>query len=131
MPHDIKLPSERGQVSPADFLRRIELHLQYTRGRGLAGASDFDKLWCLCHAVRDFALDRMIATERAHGQQSSKDRSGLGSLIGVLKRAAARGGDVKLARPRPSVKLVLEITRANKIFNLCPTVEEALAAAGA
>jgi anti-sigma B factor antagonist len=57
------------------------------------------------------------------------DSSGLGALIGMLKRVAARGGDVKLARPRPSVKLVLEITRANKIFTICGTMEEALAPA--
>lgn len=63
------------------------------------------------------------------GSVGFMDSSGLGALIGLLKRVASRGGDVKLARPKPSVKLVLEITRANKIFNICSTVEEALAAA--
>lgn len=57
------------------------------------------------------------------------DSSGLGALIGIVKRTAARGGDVTLARPKPSVKLVLEITRANKIFTICATMEEALAPA--
>ncbi len=65
------------------------------------------------------------------GGVSFMDSSGLGAMIGLLKRVAARGGDVKLARPRPSVKLVLEITRANKIFAILATVEEAIAAAGA
>jgi starch phosphorylase len=59
-------------VTPDDLLRRIELHLQYTRGRSLASASDFDKLWCLCHAIRDFALDRMIASERTYIEQDAK-----------------------------------------------------------
>ena len=63
------------------------------------------------------------------GDVGFMDSSGLGALIGMLKRVAARGGDVKLARPKPSVKLVLEITRANKIFHICATVEEALSAA--
>jgi starch phosphorylase len=68
----MKTPPNAVQISPEEFLRRIELHLQYTRGRSLASASDFDKLWCLCQAVRDFALDRMIATERAYGEQDAK-----------------------------------------------------------
>jgi starch phosphorylase len=54
------------------LLRRIELHLHYTRGRSLAAASDFDKLWCLCYAVRDFALDRQIATERTYSEEDAK-----------------------------------------------------------
>jgi starch phosphorylase len=64
--------SHKSPVAPEDLLRRIELHLQYTRGRSLAAATDFDKLWCLCQAVRDFALDRMIATERTYGEQDAK-----------------------------------------------------------
>ena len=65
-------PTNTSLVTPEDLLRRIELHLQYTRGRSLASASDFDKLWCLCHSVRDFALDRMIATERTYVEQDAK-----------------------------------------------------------
>ena len=59
-------------VTPEEMLRRIELHLQFTRGQSLASATDFDKLWCLCHAVRDFALERMIATERAYAGADAK-----------------------------------------------------------
>ena len=65
-------PTNTSMVTPDDLLRRIELHLQYTRGRSLASASDFDKLWCLCHAIRDFALDRMIASERTYIEQDAK-----------------------------------------------------------
>lgn len=68
----MQTPQNAVPVSPEEFLRRVELHLQYTRGRSLASASEFDKLWCLCHAVRDFALDRMIATEQAYGEKDSK-----------------------------------------------------------
>ena len=67
-----KPPTNTTHVTPEMLLRRIELHLRYTRGRSLAVASDFDKLWCLCHAVRDFALDRMIATEKAYSDQDAK-----------------------------------------------------------
>ncbi len=60
------------------------------------------------------------------GEVAFMDSAGLGSLVGLLKRLASRGGDVRLVRPRPSVKLVLEITRANKLFAIFPTVAAAL-----
>jgi starch phosphorylase len=68
----METPSNTALVSAADLLQRIELHLHRTRGRSLASASDFDKLWCLCYAVRDFALERMIATERTYASQDAK-----------------------------------------------------------
>jgi anti-sigma B factor antagonist len=60
------------------------------------------------------------------GEVAFVDSAGLGALVGVLRRLTARGGDVRLARPRPSVKLVLEITRANKIFAIFASLTEAL-----
>lgn len=61
------------------------------------------------------------------GDVAFMDSAGLGALIGMRKRLASRGGDLRLARPCPSVKLVLEITRANKIFPISATLGEALA----
>lgn len=45
------------------------------------------------------------------------DSAGLGLLISLVKRAATRGGDVTLVQAQPQVKMVLEITRVNKIFS--------------
>ncbi len=56
------------------------------------------------------------------------DSSGLGALIALLKRVSERGGDLKLARLPKKVRMVFEITRAYKIFQICDTVEEALKA---
>lgn len=56
------------------------------------------------------------------------DSSGLGVLIAMLKRVSERGGDLVLARLPKKVRLVLEITRAYKIFRIFETVEEALQA---
>ena len=56
------------------------------------------------------------------------DSSGLGALIALLKRVTEHGGDLKLARLPKKVRMVFEITRAYKIFQICDTVEEALAA---
>jgi anti-sigma B factor antagonist len=54
------------------------------------------------------------------------DSSGLGALIALLKRISERGGDLKLACLPKKVRMVFEITRAYKIFQICDTVEEAL-----
>ena len=55
------------------------------------------------------------------------DSSGLGAVIGMLKRVAERGGELALARPQTPVKLVLQITRADKMLKVYDTLEEALA----
>ena len=60
------------------------------------------------------------------GAVTFMDSSGLGAVIGVLKRVAERGGELALARPQSSVKLVLQITRADRIIKVCDTLEAAL-----
>jgi anti-sigma B factor antagonist len=54
------------------------------------------------------------------------DSSGLGLLIALLKRAAQRDGDVKLAGLAKNVRMVFEITRTYKVFDIYDSVEEAL-----
>lgn len=54
------------------------------------------------------------------------DSSGLGALIALLKRTTESGGDIKLAGLRKEIRLVFEITRAYKIFDIFDSVEEAL-----
>jgi starch phosphorylase len=68
----MKLRADTERVTSQELLSRIEYHLKYSRGRSLGTASDFDKLWCLCHAVRDFSIDRMIATERTYAEKDAK-----------------------------------------------------------
>jgi len=64
------------------------------------------------------------------GGVSFKDSLGLGALISVFKRVAERGGDMRLVRPQQSVKLVLEITRTNRILHTFGTIEDAMRDAG-
>ena len=68
----MKVRTDTARVTPQELFLRIEYHLKYSRGRSLSAASDFDKLWCLCHAVRDFSVDRMIATERTYVEKDAK-----------------------------------------------------------
>lgn len=57
------------------------------------------------------------------------DSAGLGALIAVLKRITEHGGDMKLANLQKKPRMVFEITRAYKVFEIYDTVDEALAAA--
>ena len=59
------------------------------------------------------------------GGVSFMDSRGLGVLISIFKRVAERGGEIRLARPQPAVKLVLEITRTSRILQTFATLEEA------
>ena len=56
------------------------------------------------------------------------DSAGLGTLIAVLKRVTEKGGDMKIACLQKKPRMVFEITRAYKVFEIYDTVEEALKA---
>jgi anti-sigma B factor antagonist len=56
------------------------------------------------------------------------DSAGLGSLIASLKRITERGGDMKLACLQKKPRMVFEITRAYKVFEIFDTLEEACSA---
>lgn len=54
------------------------------------------------------------------------DSAGLGTLIAELKRISERGGDMKIACLQKKPRMVFEITRAYKVFEIYDSVEEAL-----
>jgi anti-sigma B factor antagonist len=55
------------------------------------------------------------------------DGAGLGELVRLLVSARSRGCTVRLANPNPWVDQLLELTKLRSIFEVFPTVEEALA----
>lgn len=57
------------------------------------------------------------------------DSAGLGVLIALLKMVGERGGDLRLSGMQKRVRLVFEITRTHRIFEIFDTAEEAVAAA--
>jgi anti-sigma B factor antagonist len=56
------------------------------------------------------------------------DSSGLGVLIGALKRAREENGDLVVAAPNARIARILEVTGLSKIFNVRDTVDEAVTA---
>ena len=55
------------------------------------------------------------------------DSTGLGALVACLKYAAEAQGNVKLANLQPKPRMVFEITRAHKIFDIYDNLDEAVA----
>jgi anti-sigma B factor antagonist len=56
------------------------------------------------------------------------DSAGLGTLIAVLKRITEQGGDMKIACLQKKPRMVFEITRAYKVFEIYDSVDDALKA---
>jgi anti-sigma B factor antagonist len=57
------------------------------------------------------------------------DSSGLGALVGGLKRTSERNGRIILICDQPQVRKVFEITGLEKVFPIFTTEQEALEAA--
>ena len=53
------------------------------------------------------------------------DSSGLGVLVQVLQKAKAGGGKVILAALQAGPKIVFDITKVSRVFEIVPTVEDA------
>jgi len=56
------------------------------------------------------------------------DSSGLGALVGGLKRASERNGRILIVCDQPQVRKVFEITGLEKVFPLYDEEQEAVAA---
>lgn len=54
------------------------------------------------------------------------DSTGLGVIVGLLKRARSLGGDLRLVCTNPSVRRVFEITALDRTMPLSDTVDAAL-----
>ena len=53
------------------------------------------------------------------------DSSGLGVLVQVLQKAKSSGGKVILASLQAGPKIVFDITKVSRVFDIVPSVEDA------
>jgi len=58
------------------------------------------------------------------------DSSGLAALISGLKTARLAGGDLRIARPGDQARVILELTRLDRVLRSYATVEAAVAGYG-
>lgn len=61
------------------------------------------------------------------GEVDLMDSAGLGALMAVLKRVSEDGGNMCIARLQKKPRMVFELTRAYKVFDVYDGVEEAVA----
>lgn len=54
------------------------------------------------------------------------DSTGLGGLVSCLKKCIEAGGDLKIAQLPPKPRMVFEITRAHKVFDIFDDLETAI-----
>jgi len=59
------------------------------------------------------------------GKMTHIDSSGLGVLVQLLQKAKAGGGKVVLAALQPGPKIVFDITKVSRVFEIVPTVADA------
>jgi anti-sigma B factor antagonist len=55
------------------------------------------------------------------------DSTGLGVLVGALKRVRSNDGELSLVCTQPRIRKVFEVTGLTKVFNLYDSVDEAVA----
>ena len=55
------------------------------------------------------------------------DSSGLGALVFLLQKATAQGGTIRLACLQPRPRIVFEITKVYRVFEIFDTVESGMA----
>jgi anti-sigma B factor antagonist len=53
------------------------------------------------------------------------DSMGLGVLISLMRRLKQHDGEIIMASLSPDVHSIFEITRLNRLFDICPTMAEA------
>ena len=58
------------------------------------------------------------------------DSTGLGVIVGVLKRTRSQGGDLRLVSTRSGLQKILALTGLDQALPLAATVEEALTERG-
>ncbi len=53
------------------------------------------------------------------------DSMGLGAIISLLRRVQADRGEVKIASLSPDVRMIFELTRLHRVFDICASASEA------
>ncbi|MBX7148624.1 STAS domain-containing protein [bacterium] len=54
------------------------------------------------------------------------DSTCLGAFVGLSRTLRQKNGDLKIASPCEEVKSILQITRLDKVFQIYPSVDEAV-----
>jgi anti-sigma B factor antagonist len=87
-----------------------------------AAAALFGEVIRLLPQSQQFVLDM--------SEVEMMDAAGLGELVILLERARAGGSVMKIANPSKLVRELLELTKLSSVFEIYPSVEEAVQSCG-
>ena len=97
-------------------------------GKNLTVAFEGRLVAAVAPSLRDEVLGRMSDGTNVLfdlGKMMHIDSSGLGVLVQILQKAKASGGRVVLAALQAGPKIVFDITKVSRVFEIVPTVEDA------
>lgn len=129
-----------GADGPSDLVRSnrflgVDLTVRVEQLKGAAGWSVASVAGELDVATAPKLREQLLAGIAEHGPRLVLDLSdvgfldstGLGVIVGVLKRVRSLGGDLRLVCPGENVRRVFEITALDRTMPLAASVEAVVA----
>lgn len=107
----------------------ISVNSQFRDGVAVLGVQGEVDVYTAPHLKEE--LNRLIEAGNSRivvavGDVVYVDSSGLGVLIGALKRARDAGGDLVVAAPNPRIARILGVTGLDAIFSVQDDIDEAV-----
>ncbi len=107
---------------------RVDVHdLGPVTVLAVAGRLDHETVDCLAEAIRRQLLEGRVLLVADLSEVESTSSAGLGTLVSALQDARRRGGDFRLAAPRPNVHRILDLCGLTSILKQYDGIEEAVA----
>jgi anti-sigma B factor antagonist len=85
-----------------------------------------DKAPSFKEAVSHYFLNGPVSLALDLGKVEFIDSSGLGAILSVLKRMP-KGSELLICRPTEAVSSMFTLTRMDRVFTICKTMDEAVA----
>ncbi len=116
-------------VRERDGVHIVEVPGDFTVGRHLGNALDLQgrSLTDLRETIEELLQQDRTSILLNLGRVKFIDSAGLGELIACKKRAAERGGDIKILRPGGQVEKLLALTLLTDLFEIHRDEEAAVA----
>jgi anti-sigma B factor antagonist len=115
-------PCNRGHDNVIEEIREVD-GATVVRISGRLDASTASDVKTTLHELIEEGNSRLILSL---SDLEFIDSSGLGILVGCLRRCSSRGGDLYLAEVPEIVRSVLELTRLTRVFRLAEDEQTAV-----